>query len=254
MKYKMTNNQQKTEINKEFLKECDSSSPINSKKKKKAVEGQPQRTNVPILDIAIYWAKKQDDGKINWFNEYVPHCVACKWRCPLVMNSMIARGMNLTRLNSKIEKMLDEVISVQNFWKSSSGLLERAHLINHSVGGECKPNNLVPLCKRCHSLMTKTTFTTKEEAIRWIQNQPLCNINFQQYTDYTACTGEDEPLYRTRDCRFNAEYERIHSIQMKLENWKLVWKTPEGQYIETVEEMKEYERQKLEKDDSEEES
>jgi len=237
----MSNDDQKTEFNKEILKECDPS----PNQKKNADGQQPQRINVPLFNIAIYWAKKQDDGIINWFNEYVPHCVACKWRCPLVTNIMIAKGMNLTRLHLKVEKMVDEVISVEQFWKSSSGLLEKAHLINHSVGGKCTPNNLVPLCKRCHSLMTKTTFTTKEEAIRWIKNQPLCNINFQQYTDYTACSGEDEPLYRMRDCRFISEYERIHSIQMKLEGWKLVWKSPDGHYIETVEEMKEYERRKL---------
>jgi hypothetical protein len=202
------------------------------------------RKNVKMFNIAKHWAKKQDDGEIDWFNNPMPHCVGCKWRCPFTNSKGELSLFKEMLLHSHIDSLYNSIQNFKEDWEFSGTFLDRAHLVDHSLGGDASPENLVPLCKKCHKSMSMTMFQTKEEAIHWIKNIPLCHESFQEYTDICICENNFDHLIREKDPRFISEYGRLHSIVQKMSDWKLVWKSPEGDYIETVHDMENYKYEK----------
>lgn len=116
------------------------------------------RKNVNMLNIVGYWAKKQDEGEIDWFNISMPHCVACKWRCPFTDDKQFLYLMEAVMVNELTESMYESTISHKELWEKSGRYLDKAHLVDHVNGGPSSPDNLIPLCKKCHKTMTATTF------------------------------------------------------------------------------------------------
>lgn len=68
-------------------------------------------------------------------------------------------------------------------WQTATGWLERAHLQDHALDGRDTPENLVPLCPLCHSVMP--SFADPALAIDWVKRgQPLtCDWWWQWATD-----------------------------------------------------------------------
>lgn len=54
-------------------------------------------------------------------------------------------------------------------WNDASHFLDRAHLVTRDMGGLDGPQNVVPLCERCHKMMPFFGVGDKRAAIRWIQ-------------------------------------------------------------------------------------
>lgn len=204
------------------------------------ISDEKTRKNINMFKIVEHWAQKQDKGEIDWFNNPMPHCVGCKWQCPFTSSKAELSFYTAIKLNACTESLYDSINTFKDKWESSGTFLDKAHLFDHALGGEASPDNLVPLCRRCHQSMSRTMFESKEEAIRWIKNVPLCHGAFQTYTDLCFCENNHERLFRTKDPRFISEYERIQSIVQKTNNWKLVWKSPEGDYIESIHDMEIY--------------
>jgi hypothetical protein len=145
------------------------------------------RKNVKMFNIARHWAKKQDDGEIDWFNNPMPHCVGCKWRCPFTNSKTMIMINRQVIFNEYAESIYESTTECKDMWEMSGTFLDKAHLIDHSLGGDSSPENLVPLCRKCHKSMSMTMFQTKEEAIHWLKNIPLCHESFQEYTDLCIC-------------------------------------------------------------------
>jgi hypothetical protein len=51
-------------------------------------------------------------------------------------------------------------------WNAASGMLDRAHLIDHARGGSADPSNLVLLCHGCHAYMP--SFGDRHAALVWV--------------------------------------------------------------------------------------
>jgi 5-methylcytosine-specific restriction endonuclease McrA len=65
--------------------------------------------------------------------------------------------------------MLDGPVSPRYQWDNSAGYLERAHLVDRSRGGLDGPQNLMPLCHRCHKAMPSFDPGEGPDAIAWIR-------------------------------------------------------------------------------------
>ncbi|MGL5825407.1 MAG: HNH endonuclease [Nocardioides sp.] len=50
--------------------------------------------------------------------------------------------------------------------------MDRAHLVDHALGGSAEPSNLVPLCLLCHDAMTaRGGFADRALALTWVSER-----------------------------------------------------------------------------------
>ena len=107
-----------------------------------------RRRRMPDLwAIASYWAEREVFRvDLTW-----PHCFGCRTSGPL-------------------EDDDDNPPSDRALWRASSSFLDRAHLVDRMYGGLDGPQNLVPLCTRCHRLMPVHRLGDGPAAIKWVQD------------------------------------------------------------------------------------
>lgn len=109
-----------------------------------------ERPSMPsVARIATYWMAATETASvlpnlkahlIGWGE---PFCFACGWLAP------IPDG--------------DDAWAHPHI----GGWLERAHLVDHWLGGEASPANIVPLCHFCHFDMTDA-YEWREDALAWV--------------------------------------------------------------------------------------
>lgn len=85
-----------------------------------------------------------------------PLCFKCGWLAPTKATTDYPEGW-------KPERKWDHA------WNGAAGWLERAHLHDHSEGGDEDPLNLVPLCPLCHEI--QPICGSREEGIAFV-NEP----------------------------------------------------------------------------------
>lgn len=127
--------------------------------------------NMPSLTrIVKYWSTDRnaavfpnlESHGIGWGE---PFCFRCGWLAPLP------------------EQPKTKV------WIHATGWLDRAHLVDHFLGGVDGPENLVPLCTICHRRMPEL-FHERDKAIAWINEGETNDITWwQMVTD--SLWGED---------------------------------------------------------------
>ncbi|GAA2230013.1 hypothetical protein N1031_06765 [Herbiconiux moechotypicola] len=97
-----------------------------------------------------------------------PGCFGCGWRTPTP---------------DAAERLGDSFSE----WDLVGGLLEKAHLVDHSADPSLDddPLNYALLCRRCHRSMTRTVFGVgdAEAAISWILGRPEREWAYQLLTD-----------------------------------------------------------------------
>lgn len=110
----------------------------------------------------IYPSNFEDDGE--------PSCAACGWRVP----ASVERDLpdNPTESDWKM------------VWRHAEKWLDRAHLMDRSLGGPDIRANLVPMCHVCHDDMPP--FDTRADALKWIASRPHCPPWWQLATEYDS--------------------------------------------------------------------
>jgi hypothetical protein len=98
------------------------------------------RRYVSLWVIVSYWSARDTFGKIG----DSPHCFACGQEAPCQAGAPAVR------------------------WNGALGYLERAHLVDHWLGGLDGPQNLVPLCCPCHRKMPMFGVGDGPKAIEWV--------------------------------------------------------------------------------------
>lgn len=127
------------------------------------------RERMPRADEIIdYW--REDAAELlpglnaHWIGWGEPFCFRCGWLVPLPEPY------------------------VATTWNAVGGWLERAHLIDHCIGGSNDPDNLVMLCGFCHDAMPQL-IETVAEGLAWVEKRPLPDMLWQVATD--ARYGEE---------------------------------------------------------------
>lgn len=137
--------------------------------------------------VAGYWAAADEtvtvlpDLASHWIGWGEPFCFACGWLAP--------------------------VTDGPGAWARASGWLDRAHLVDHWLGGSGEPSNLVALCHLCHDAMTEP-FDDRDEALRWVAQRrsdlPHPTV-WQVFTDAHGRSSGDGPR-RARMLRLRGDY------------------------------------------------
>lgn len=114
----------------------------------------PERVRrMPTLGpIAAYWSEREPFA----IRLSPPHCFRCQIRCP-------RSGVPASTRKSE--------------WDKASRYLERAHLVDHALGGLDGPQNLVPLCHRCHRAMPMFDIGEGAAAIAWVLAGPPAAVH-----------------------------------------------------------------------------
>jgi hypothetical protein len=104
-----------------------------------------------------------------------PCCFGCGWRTPTPGAADLEAGRDAA-------------------WDRVGGLLEKAHLVDHSADPalDTDPLNLVLLCRRCHKAMTRLAFGVDdyEAAVSWVLARPGASWMFQILTDDPQITDQ----------------------------------------------------------------
>jgi hypothetical protein len=70
----------------------------------------------------------------------------------------------------------DHPRSLEDRWNAAVGYLERAHLVDRIRGGLDGPQNLMPLCHRCHKIMPSFDPGEGPDAIAWVLRGGRCRL------------------------------------------------------------------------------
>jgi hypothetical protein len=119
---------------------------------------RPYRREPRLAVIVRYWHERGDPFPLDDDDLSSPHCFGC---CRLVP-----------------ARLYDPADAQAVRWDKSSACLDRAHLVDRCRGGLDGPQNLVPLCLRCHRVMPM--FTDGMAAISWVMlggYRPLAGTN-----------------------------------------------------------------------------
>jgi len=105
---------------------------------------RPPRRMPSLWAIASYWDERDTFGDIPL--DAAPFCFGCRkhagwWGLP----------------------------ACEARWNDASCFLDRAHLITRDKGGLDGPQNLVPLCERCHKTMPFFGVGDECDAIEWVR-------------------------------------------------------------------------------------
>ena len=152
--------------------------------------------------IADYWETAEEtdrvlpDLKSRWIGWGEAFCFGCGWLAP-VRRPYAPDTWKELRLGS---------------------FLERAHLVDHCIGGGGEPSNLVPLCVFCHDVMPQ--LCTRESALEWVAAQPNGRGSewslWQTFTDrYARKSSYSRGSSRTRMYRLKARF-----LELQLRNAK----------------------------------
>jgi hypothetical protein len=118
---------------------------------------RPGRAMPSLYDIACYW--KYERPGIFSFSLRVPSCFRCECAMPYSGD-----GCLVPRRKLSAER------DISNRWRMASGYLDRAHLVDRSLGyGTDGPQNLVPLCINCHRVMPVFDTDMGGQAIAWVR-------------------------------------------------------------------------------------
>lgn len=98
---------------------------------------------------------------VSWWE---PFCWRCGWRPP-------------TKTVDEYPESWKEDRAIRFAWNAATGWLERAHLHDHSQGGDESPENMVALCVLCHE--EQPICRTRQEGIDFVCSQsPRHRIQF----------------------------------------------------------------------------
>lgn len=137
--------------------------------------GRGRRAYLSWAKIYDYWLEElmlvERMGGEFYFDSFAtdphePSCFGCGWRVP--------------------PSAVEPSETGRDAWKRAGGLLEKAHLVDHSSGGsDLDPGNYAALCRVCHSAMTDVIFGAgdRDAAIDWIMERDPCSWKFQTVTD-----------------------------------------------------------------------
>lgn len=103
---------------------------------------RPWRRMPTLWELAAYWAP------LGVFEVEVedPHCFGCALVVDLFPGEPSER------------------------WQAGRVLLDRAHLVDRAAGGLDGPQNVVPLCTRCHRAMPSFGAGRGPDAIEWVRS------------------------------------------------------------------------------------
>jgi hypothetical protein len=150
------------------------------------------RSETVSLDaVHDYWRAADETAvvfpelKSHWIGWGEPFCFGCGWLAP--------------------------VKDGPNAWAkpATNGWLERAHLVDHFLGGSGRPENLVPLCHLCHDAMPMQE--TRESALKWVRERK-CELPMEQaWQLFTDCRGANSggQSRQVRMHRLKAEYMAV---------------------------------------------
>lgn len=153
------------------------------------VAPHPRRGMPPLDKIAAHWHSQPEQIRRTLRSQYTagatalntrrhylgwrePFCFACGWMPPV---------------------KVAERHKSWKAWNTASKWLDRAHLIDHSLGGSSEPGNLAPICHLCHDGMPP--FTEHEPAWEWVINHSQAEWEWQLWTD-VAFQGKGRQVSR----------------------------------------------------------
>lgn len=133
------------------------------------------RSGPSLLTIARWWATETDELPRAYFRGIglgEPSCWACGWLPPVDEYADWAHQY----------PDADHDWLLRQTWKPAGQYLDRAHLKDHTAGGESKPFNIVPLCHfPCHRDMP--AFDDRDAALAWVAARPDKHWFYQMMTD-----------------------------------------------------------------------
>jgi hypothetical protein len=149
------------------------------------------RQMVSLAQISAYWANADETPKVlpGLMSEHIgwgePFCFACGWMTPTPDGPNAWRNITL------------------------NGWLDRAHLVDHSLGGSGKASNLVPLCQFCHLAMPQM-FGERSDALDWVNERESSMPEPHMWQLFTDTESSGRPASRSRMQRMRADYlERL---------------------------------------------
>ena len=111
---------------------------------------RPKRKMPSLRAIAQFWARREPFAG---HGIDVPACFGCGWELPCPEDAALSQR-----------------------WQMASRYLERAHLVDHALGGLDGPQNIVPLCGDCHRVMPMFGIDQQDAAIAWVLDGGLTGV------------------------------------------------------------------------------